>query len=152
MNTPQFDWCRTHLPRQPQPVPPIYEPEVAARAIFEASDGRRREVFVGAPTVVAVEGTKFAPGVADRYLADKGFDSQMTSEPSAPNRADNLFLPVPGDYAARGRFSMNGNSISETAWTSAFPSRALLAGAMGLGVAAYLATRLLPKRRRRQLA
>jgi NAD(P)-dependent dehydrogenase (short-subunit alcohol dehydrogenase family) len=149
MNTPQFDWCRTHLPRQPQPVPPIYEPEVAARAIFEASDGRRREVFVGAPTVVAIEGTKFAPGIADRYLADKGFDSQMTSESIAPNRPDNLFLPVPGDYAARGESGMNGNSVSETAWTSAFPSRALLAGATGLGVAAYLATRLIPRRRRR---
>ena len=135
MNTPQFNWCRVHLPRQPQPVPPIYEPEVAARAIVAASRERQREVFVGAPTVVAIEGTKFAPAIADRYLADTGFDSQMTQESIGPDRQDNLFHSVPGDYAAHGRFPTNGHTIGKSAWVSAFPAGTILAGLAGLGAA-----------------
>lgn len=145
MNTPQFNWCRTHLPRQPQPVPPIYEPEVAARAIVAAARSHHREVFVGAPTVVAVEGTKFVPSIADKYLADTGFDSQMTSEPIAADRKDNLFDPVEGDYGAHGHFATNGKQINRSAWTSSFPSRTLLASAMGVGAAAFFATRLIHK-------
>ena len=143
MNTPQFNWCRTHLPRQPQPVPPIYEPEVAARAIVSAAHEHPREVFVGAPTVAAIEGTKLMPGIADRYLAETGFDSQMTDEPIAPGRIDNLFEPAPGNYDAHGRFPTDGKTISKTAWTSSFPSGAVLAGVMGLGMAGYLAGRIL---------
>ena len=141
MNTPQFDWCRTHLPRQPQPVPPIYEPEVAARAIVAAAHERHREIFVGAPTVAAVEGTKLIPGLADRYLGDTGFDSQMTQEPIPADRQDNLFHPVAGDYAAHGHFPTNGHTIKRKAWKSSWPSGALAAGAAGLGLAAYLAVR-----------
>jgi NAD(P)-dependent dehydrogenase (short-subunit alcohol dehydrogenase family) len=146
MNTPQFDWCRTHMPRQPQPVPPIYEPEVAARAIVSASRDRRREVLVGGPTVLAVEGTKLAPGIADRYLADTGFDSQMTLEPIAPDRKDNLFEPVSGNYAAHGRFHADGKRINNTAWTSASPARTALAAITGLGLATFLAARFTHKR------
>lgn len=141
MNTPQFNWCRTHLPRQPQPVPPIYQPEVAARAIVAAARERKREVFVGKPTVVAVEGTKFAPGIADRYLARNGFDSQMTPEPVEPGRQDNLFQPVPGDYAAHGRFDTNGEKISTSAWVASRPAEYLMAGAVGVCAAAYLLLR-----------
>ena len=143
MNTPQFNWCRTHLPRQPQPVPPIYEPEVAARAIVAAAREHPREVFVGAPTVAAIEGTKLVPGLADRYLADTGFDSQMTDEPIAPDRVDNLFHPAPGDYGAHGRFGSGNKKISTTGWTSSAPSVLVFAGAMGLGLVGYLTSRIL---------
>ena len=139
MNTPQFDWCRTHLPRQPQPVPPIYEPEVAARAIVWASKHRRREVLVGGPTVIAIEGNKIAPQIGDRYLAATGFDAQMTDESAAPKRPDNLFEPVSGNYAARGRFDNNGQRINDRAIISSRPGAALAAGAalIGFGLAAY---------------
>ena len=146
MNTPQFNWCRTHLPQQPQPVPPIYEPEVAARAIVAASRTHPREVFVGMPTVAAIEGTKFVPGIADRYLAETGYDSQMTAEPVAPDRVDNLFEPAPGNYEAHGRFPTDGNKISTSAWTSSFPSGVMFAGAMGLGVVGYLTSRFFHQR------
>lgn len=145
MNTPQFNWCRSHLPRQPQPVPPIYEPEVAAEAIVSASHSRRREVFVGAPTVAAIEGTKLVPGVADRILAETAFDSQMTAEPIEPDRQDNLFLPVAGAYAAHGHFPTDGHRIGKSAWISSFPSATIFAGALGLGVAAYVSARKMHK-------
>ena len=146
MNTPQFNWCRTHLPRQPQPVPPIYEPEVAARVIVSAAHERRREVFVGLPTVVAVEGTKFVPGVADKYLADHGFDSQMTADPIGQDRPDNLFRPVEDDYAAHGRFPTDGHGVSKTAMASAFPAAVFCAGAAALGAAAWITKRLAKNR------
>jgi hypothetical protein len=116
---------------------------VAARAIVAAAREHPREVFVGAPTVAAIEGTKLMPGIADRYLAETGFDSQMTEEPIRPDRIDNLFEPAPGNYEAHGRFPTDGKTISQTAWTSSFPSAAVLAGAMGLGMAGYLAARIL---------
>src|SRR3954469_3913912 len=104
MNTPQFDWCRTKLPGNPQPVPPIYQPEVAARAIVWASSHRRREVYVGWPTVKAIYGQQVAPSYADRYLAKNAYDGQQTTEPVSPQRPDNLFEPAEGDYSAHGRF------------------------------------------------
>src|SRR5581483_4544305 len=96
VNTPQFSWCRTRLPRHPQPVPPIFEPEVPARAIYWAAHHRRREVFVGEPTVKAIYGQDVVPGLADWYLGRNGYDSQQTEEPVSPNRPDNLFESVPG--------------------------------------------------------
>lgn len=147
MNTPQFNWCRTHLPRQPQPVPPIYEPEVAARAIVSASSGEQREVFVGRPTVLAVEGTKIAPGFADHYLADNAWDAQMTQDPLPENRPDNLFEPVPGDYAAHGQFNTDGKKLRHHAWVSSQPSAQVIAGAMGLGLGALFAAQLIHKSR-----
>lgn len=147
MNTPQFNWCRTHLPRQPQPVPPIYEPEVAARAIVAASRQRRRDVFVGGPTVLAIEGTKVAPGIGDRYLAETAFDAQMTPDPLPAGREDNLFTPASGDYAAHGRFRTGGNGVNRSAWVSAAPSRMVLAaGVVGLGMAAFLRARFFHRR------
>jgi short-subunit dehydrogenase len=103
VNTPQFDWTRTRMPRQAQPVPPIYQPEVAADAIIWAAGQRRREVLVGWPTVEATVGNTLAPGYVDRYLARVGYDSQQTAEPVAPNRPDNLFEPVHRDAGAHGR-------------------------------------------------
>ncbi len=105
LNTPQFDTVRTRLPRHPQPVPPIYQPEVAARAILAASrEPARREWWVGASTAITLLGNAIAPGVADRYLARTGFGSQQTDEPVQPDRPDNLFAPVPGEWAAHGDF------------------------------------------------
>jgi len=111
LNTPQFSWCRTRLPRHPQPVPPIFEPEVAAEAIVWASCHRRREVYVGMPTVMAIVGNKIAPRFLDYYLAWK-FDSQETDKPIEAGRRDNLFDPVPGDYAAHGIFDARSRKNS----------------------------------------
>src|SRR5262245_27891470 len=80
LNTPQFDWVKSRLPRRPQPVPPIYQPEVAADAIWFAAHDRRRETLVGMPTVLAVEGQKVAPGFLDRYLGATGYSSQQADE------------------------------------------------------------------------
>jgi NAD(P)-dependent dehydrogenase (short-subunit alcohol dehydrogenase family) len=104
LNTPQFDWSRTRLPRRQQPVPPIFQPEVAADAIHWAAHHRRREVYAGWPTVQAIVGDKLAPGIGDLQLARTGFEAQQTDEPVDPDRPDNLFEPVSGDFAAHGRF------------------------------------------------
>jgi short-subunit dehydrogenase len=112
MNTPQFSWCRTRLPRHPQPVPPIFQPEVAARAIVWAATHRRREVYVGFPTVKAIYGNELAPGFADRYLAKNAIEGQQTSQHVSPDRPDNLFEPVSGDYAAHGIFGDRAKSFS----------------------------------------
>ncbi len=105
LNTPQFDTVRTRLPRHPQPVAPIYQPEVAARAIVAAArEPARREWWVGASTAITLLGNALAPGFADRYLARTGFDAQQTDEPVRPDRPDNLFAPVPGKWEAHGNF------------------------------------------------
>jgi NAD(P)-dependent dehydrogenase (short-subunit alcohol dehydrogenase family) len=112
LNTPQFEVVRTRLPRHPQPVPPIYEPEVAADAIAFAADSDRREVWVGGSTVMTVLGNEIAPGLADRYLARNGYDAQQTEEPIDSNRPDNLFDPLPGDRGAHGRFDQGAHKRS----------------------------------------
>ena len=104
MNTPQFDWAKTRLPRKPQPVPPIYQPEVGARAVYWAAHHHRREVLVGWPTVRAVWGQKFFPGLLDRYLARIGYAAQQYNGPIDPSRPNNLWQPVPGPYGAHGDF------------------------------------------------
>jgi NAD(P)-dependent dehydrogenase (short-subunit alcohol dehydrogenase family) len=112
LNTPQFGWVKSRLPRKAQPVPPIYQPEVAADAIAYAARHPRREFWVGMPTVVAIAGNKLAPGVGDRYLARTGVESQMTDEPEDPNRPNNLWEPVPGDAGAHGVFDDRASSSS----------------------------------------
>ena len=104
LNTPQFTWSRAKLPRQPQPVPPIYEPEVAAEAIVWAASHPRRELMVGWATVRAILGNAVAPGLADRYLAKTGYDAQQAEQPLAPDRPDNLFEPAPGNQEAHGPY------------------------------------------------
>jgi hypothetical protein len=128
MNTPQFDWVKSRLPRAAQPVPPIFEPEVAARAIYWAAHHRRREVAVGAPTVAAILGQKFIPGILDRYLGRTGFDSQQTSAPRDPAAKDNLWAPVPGDHGAHGRFTSRARPRSLQTWANLHR--------LGLGLAA----------------
>jgi NAD(P)-dependent dehydrogenase (short-subunit alcohol dehydrogenase family) len=112
INTPQFGWVKSRLPRKAQPVPPIYQPEVAADAIAFAARNPRREFWVGMPTVVAIAGNKVAPGIGDHYLARTGVESQMTDEPEDPNRPNNLWEPVPGDAGAHGAFGARASSSS----------------------------------------
>jgi short-subunit dehydrogenase len=138
LNTPQFEWCRTRMPHQPQPVPPIFEPEVAARAILWASRHRRREVFVGGTTPLAIWGTKLVPGILDRYLARTGYDSQQTAEPVAPDRTDNLWSSPPGDHGAHGRFSARARPSSRELWFSMNRNKLLGAGVFGLLAGALL--------------
>jgi NAD(P)-dependent dehydrogenase (short-subunit alcohol dehydrogenase family) len=138
LNTPQFDWCRTKMPKQPQPVPPIYEPEVAAGAIFWAAHHDRRQVYVGASSVGSILGNKVAPGLLDKYLAKTGFQSQQTDEPVSPGRKDNLFEPVPGDHGAHGRFDAKAHDVSPQFWADTHRSWLALAGA-GIGTLAGMA-------------
>jgi short-subunit dehydrogenase len=144
MNTPQFDWVKSRLPRQPQPVPPIYEPEVAADAIVWAAAHRRREISVGGSTAVAIWANKFASALGDRYLARTGFDSQQTGQPADPNRPDNLWQPLPGDHGAHGRFASRSRSRSPQTWANEhLPA---IAGALVGGVALAWGRRLLYER------
>jgi len=112
VNTPQFDWSKSRMPRHPQPVPPIFQPEVAARGIYYAAHAGRREFWIGLPTVMAINGQKLAPAFADRYLGEHGYDAQMTAEPVAPNRPNNLWEPLPGDHGAHGRFDDKAHKVS----------------------------------------
>jgi short-subunit dehydrogenase len=112
VNTPQFTWCRAHLPRRPRPVAPVYRPEVAARAIVWASRNRRRELFVGIPSSVITLANKLFPWAMDHYLARTAIEGQQTGEPIQPDRRDNLFTPVPGEYAAEGEFANEAYSQS----------------------------------------
>jgi short-subunit dehydrogenase len=116
LNTPQFDWVKSRLPRRPQPVPPIFQPEVAARAIYWAAHHWRREVSVGWPTVATIWGNALAPAVVDWYLARSGYDAQQTSEPAGSGRPDNLWSAVPGDYGAHGSFDERSKPFSVQLW------------------------------------
>ena len=131
LNTPQFEWCRTRMGLKPQPVAPIFQPEVAARAIAWSARHRRRELRVGASTVAAVIGQKFAPGWLDGYLARSGYDGQLSGEPTEPGRRDNLFQPVPGDPGAHGRFDGRAHARS--------PGLRLAMHGRGLGLLALTA-------------
>lgn len=104
VNTPQFDQGRNRMPRRPQPVPPIFQPEVAAEAIVFAAHAKRREVWVGSPAFKAIVANKLAPGLLDRVLARSGYDGQMAQEAARQDAPDNLFEPVPGDQGTHGRF------------------------------------------------
>lgn len=135
VNTPQFDVSKTTLPKHPQPVPPIYQPEVPARAIYWAAHHRRREVWVGASSAVVIAGNKLLPGLGDRYLAKTGYDSQQTDEPVDKNRPNNLYEPVPGDHGAHGDFDEQAHEESPQFWTTRHRT-ALLAAGLGLAGAA----------------
>ena len=105
INTPQFDWALNKMGRRPRPVPPVYSPDVPARAIVYAAFHPRRELWVGWPTVKAILANRIAPAFADWYLASTGYSGQLTSEPEPEDRPANLFEPVAGDYGAKGRFT-----------------------------------------------
>jgi NAD(P)-dependent dehydrogenase (short-subunit alcohol dehydrogenase family) len=118
LNTPQFEWVKSRLPGRAQPVPPIFQPEVAADAIVWASQRRQREVIVGWPSVVSIVGNKIAPGLADRYLSRTGYASQQTSEAERPDRPHNLWTPVDQDedFGVRGRFAARAKAHSPQFW------------------------------------
>jgi NAD(P)-dependent dehydrogenase (short-subunit alcohol dehydrogenase family) len=118
VNTPQFGWVKSRLPRHPQPVPPIYQPEVIARAIVWLSRNDRRELYVGGSTVQAIVGEKCIPGALDHYLAEIGYAAQQTSEPVDPNRPNNLWTPVEGDHGAHGCFDHRATDHSWQLWAT----------------------------------
>jgi NAD(P)-dependent dehydrogenase (short-subunit alcohol dehydrogenase family) len=132
LNTTQFTWGRTKLPKQTMPVAPIYQPEVAADAVHYAALHRRRQIYVGMPTVMNILGERTAPWLLDRYLAKMGYSGQMTSEDLDPVAHDNLFTPVDEDRGAHGPFDAKAHGISPQ-YELAKRRGAVLAG---LGVAA----------------
>lgn len=137
-NTPQFSWGRAKLPRHPQPVPPIFQPEVAAQAIVHAAEHPRREVIVGWPAAKAIFGERLAPWVGDLFLASRGVDAQQTEELLDGERPGNLFEPVPGDFGARGRFDAEAKERSWLLEANLRRGRlvALAAAALGAGLLA----------------
>ncbi|HEY4451725.1 MAG TPA: SDR family oxidoreductase [Solirubrobacteraceae bacterium] len=140
MNTPQFSWCRSKLPLHPMPVPPIYQPEIAAEAVYWAAHHRRRELWVGYSTVQAIVGTTLAPSFADWYLGKKGISGQqMQGMPVEGERAGNLLKPVPRDAATHGIFSAQAKTRSPQTWAATH--RRQLAGAGALAAAALAGAR-----------
>lgn len=144
LNTPQFSWVKSRLPRKPQPVPPIYQPEVGARAVHWAAHHAPRELLVAYPTFKAVLGEKFAPDFADRYLAEHGIEAQMTNMPVDPDRRDNLWAPLPGDWGAHGDFDKRSHNFSPMLWLALHRKQILLASTAMLAVygAARVVTQL----------
>jgi NAD(P)-dependent dehydrogenase (short-subunit alcohol dehydrogenase family) len=145
LNTPQFGWVKSRLPRKAQPVPPIYQPEVAAEAIVWAAHHERRELNVGLSTSLVLLGNKLAPGVGDHYLAWTGYDGQQTDEPADPNRPHNLWQPLPGDHGAHGDFGHRAYESSPQLWATTHRGWLALASA---GIAAVVGAALLGKSQR----
>jgi NAD(P)-dependent dehydrogenase (short-subunit alcohol dehydrogenase family) len=144
VNTPQFSWVRSRLPRHPQPVPPIYQPEVAARGvIFAADHPRRRQYWVGASTVATIVANKVVPALLDRYLARTGYDAQQTGQNVDDARPDNLYQPIDGpdgqDHGSHGIFDARSHPHSAQLWLAQRPR--VLAG---LTFGAALATGVVP--------
>lgn len=136
MNTTQFNWVKNRLPNDPQPVPPIYDPELTAEVVIAAGLAKnpRREYWVGAPTVIAIVGQKLFPGLLDIYLGRTGYDSQqIPSEPKNPNAPNNLYDYVPGRHSARGKFGDRSSKTSSEIFLS------LNRDTVTLGVTALLA-------------
>lgn len=145
LNTAQFSWVKNKLDKKPQPVPPIYEPEVGARAVYWAAHHDRREVYVGASTVGAIVGNKIAPSALDEYLGRTGYKSQQTSEPDDPSRPDNLWAPLDAheDHGAHGAFTNRAHSRSFQLWADLhrLPLSVGLGIAAGIGASLFLANR-----------
>lgn len=144
-NTPQFQWGRTRLPRRPQPVPPIYQPEVAAEGIHYAAHRHRRELWVGFPAVKAILGNGVVPWLADRKLAKEGYSGQMDDQPVPADRPDNLFEPVDHDFGTHGRFDDRSRRWSPQLWATTH--RGLVAAGV-LGAALLATQRLLSRHTR----
>jgi NAD(P)-dependent dehydrogenase (short-subunit alcohol dehydrogenase family) len=141
LNTPQFGWVKSRLPRKAQPVPPIFQPEVGARAIYYAAHHpERREYYVGFSTVKAIFGNKLAPSFGDHYLARDGYDAQQHDGPEDPNRPNNLWHPVSGDHGAHGTFDERASSFSMELWLEM--NRKWLGAALGLLAAGALLSRV----------
>lgn len=135
LNTTQFGFVKSRLPKKPRPMGTIYQPEIAADAVVFAAEHDRREIMVGWSTLKAIIGNKIAPWYADIVLAKSGFDGQQTNEPEDPNRKHNLWEPLPGDHGAHGNFGDQAQSFSPELWFS--KNRKYVAGAV-LAVAGLL--------------
>jgi NAD(P)-dependent dehydrogenase (short-subunit alcohol dehydrogenase family) len=138
LNTPQFDHCLDKLPKKPMPVPPVYQPEVAADAVHWAAHHRRREVWVGLPSVYTILGSRIAPILAEVYLARSAVSGQQTRQSLPRERPYNLFEPVAGDPGAHGAFDEMAHPHSAQLWASK-RRRRLIAGAGALVGAAAAA-------------
>jgi short-subunit dehydrogenase len=147
LNTPQFDWCKNKMPHKSQPVPPIYQPEVAAEAIVFASKHKRREIYVGLPTVIAIIGNKMFPRLGDYYLGKTGIKGQQTKEKADHAKPDNLYEPVGGDPGAHGRFDSRAHAFSPQLWTSLH--RDWVIGGLLLGIVGAFGSFLAANRTRR---
>lgn len=130
MNTTQFGFVKSYLPRKPRPMGRIFEPEVAARAIVRLAVHPKREAYVGYPTVQTILGNKFIPGLLDHYLASTGYDGQQTNQPADPKRKNNLYGPLRGDHGARGEFDAAAWDFSPQFWAASH--QALTWGAIAL--------------------
>jgi NAD(P)-dependent dehydrogenase (short-subunit alcohol dehydrogenase family) len=142
LNTPQFDHCLSRMPRHPQPVKPIFQPEVAARSVYWAAHHRRPQMYVGFPTVYTIVGNKIAPWVAERYLAKTAVDGQQNDQPFDGEKAVNLWRPVDSDHdeGAHGIFDSEAKARSGEAWLS---RHRLATGLGAVGAAAGAALLLL---------
>jgi hypothetical protein len=140
VNTPQFSWVRAKLPNKPQPVPPIFQPELVADAVVFAASHRRRQIWLAWPAVEAILAEKIAPGIADLYLGRTGYRSQQTGERIGAHRRDNLYHPLPGDHGAHGTFDARARRFSLQWWLS--KHRATLAGVLGVTTALVAARAL----------
>jgi NAD(P)-dependent dehydrogenase (short-subunit alcohol dehydrogenase family) len=151
LNTPQFLWGRSKMPRTIRPVAPVFQPEVAAEAILWAAHHRRRELWVGGSTVEAIVGQKLAPGFGDWYVSEMAYEGQMTDEPADPSRPDNLFQPLDqdGDYGAHGPFDREASPSSPQLWTDLHRDwlAAAAVGVLGVACAAWLSSGRRPERR-----
>jgi NADP-dependent 3-hydroxy acid dehydrogenase YdfG len=141
VNTPQFDVVRSRLPNHPQPVPPIFQPEVIARAVLYVADHPVRELWVGWSAVKAILGQKLVPGLLDRYLGRMGYSAQQTDEPVAPNRPDDVDRPLPGDRGAHGDFDARARGWSGELFFRMH--RGKIAAALALAAAGLLGLRAL---------
>jgi NAD(P)-dependent dehydrogenase (short-subunit alcohol dehydrogenase family) len=144
VNTPQFSWVRSRLPNHPQPVPPIYQPEVAARGVLYAADHpRRRQYWVGASTAATLLANRVVPAVLDRYLARTGYAAQQTAQPAEPGRPDNLMQPVDGgsghDFGPHGAFDDRSHDRSPQLWMSQHAGVSAGAVAAAAVIGAFLA-------------
>jgi len=138
LNTPQFGWVKSRLPHKAQPVPPIYQPEVAARAIYYAAHHpERREYYPAWSSVKAIFGNKLVPSYGDHYLAKNGYDAQQHDGPEDPNRPNNLWKPVPGDHGAHGAFDDRASYSSSELLLETHPKLLLAAAAAGLLAVAF---------------
>jgi NAD(P)-dependent dehydrogenase (short-subunit alcohol dehydrogenase family) len=134
LNTPQFQWSRSRMPHRAQPVPPIYQPEVAADAIVWASRHPRREINVGWTTTATIAIQKVWPGLLDRYLGRIGYDAQQTDQPEEPRRGDNLFAPVPFDLGAHGPFDDRAHGRSDRSWVTRHRAALVVLGMAGIAL------------------
>jgi len=140
LNTPQFDWCLSRMPRRSQPVPPIFQPEVGAEAIVWAATHRRRELYVAWPALKTIVGNKLFPAWGDRMAAKQAWDGQMTKELQSGSAVANLFIPVRGRQGSHGRFDARAHAHSAEVWLSRHRTWLvpISLAVVGLGLAAFL--------------